>query len=48
MTPDLTGFRQDEVCEVTGFESRKREECKVRSGRGLAGADRGWQEVRYY
>ena len=40
MTPDLTGFRQDEVCEVTGFESRKREECKVRSGRGLAGAGR--------
>ena len=28
VTPDLTGFQQDEVCEVTGFESRKREECK--------------------
>ena len=26
---DLEGFREDEVCEVTGFESRKREECQV-------------------
>ena len=35
LTPDLTGFEQDEVCEVTGFESRKREECKVRSVREM-------------
>ena len=35
LTPDLTGFEQDEVCEVTGFESRKREECKVSSVREM-------------
>ena len=44
VTPDLTGFQQDEVCEVTGFESRKREECKVRSVRGLVGGGEEYYE----
>lgn len=26
---ELLGFERDEICERTGFESRKREECKV-------------------
>ena len=51
LTPDLTGFEQDEVCEVTGFESRKREECKVRSVRekwcrGRTGGGAGGQGDR--
>ena len=26
---DLLGFERDEICERTGFETRKREECQV-------------------
>ena len=35
--PDLDGFVQEEVCEVTGFESRVREECQVRQGQSCQG-----------